>query len=278
MPERGTNVPQTMPRYASSSLMVVGVDLRPQTVSLVVVEHYGRRVHVTRAETLERSSLSAHALAAEFAGHEVVAAVTERVGVAPLIVPAAFPKSRYQEHAEVEAEDLVPGTKPGERVVQVVRGQTGAYIVAGDKRAIATREEELRELGLRPHRLDVSAFAWLRICPAGVIDDLGGSPLVALQDRRGPDAVNVADDLDPWTFANHAKSVIGRLKSEKEIVQLNLRYAGTRAERFEALRAVLDDSTLVTPLLIDGRAKRWSFAYALATWGYEHIASQGIGA
>jgi hypothetical protein len=268
-----------MPRHTSSSLTVVGVDLRPQTVSLVVVERTNRRVHVTRAETLERSSLEPQALAAQFAGCEVVAAITERVGVAPLIVPPAFPKSRYTEHAEVEAEELVPGTKAAERVVQVVRGESGTYIVAADKRAIASREEELRDLGVRPNRLDISAFAWLRICPTGVIDDLGGAPLVALQAGRGPYAVNFADDSDPWAFANHAKSVIGRLKSEQEIVQLNLAYAGTRADRFEALRRVLaDDGVVVTPLLIAGRAKRWPFAYALATWAYEHIASQGVAA
>lgn len=279
MPERGTNVPQTMPRHTSSSLMVVGVDLRPQTVSFVIAQRNGRRIHVTRAETLDRSSLAPQALAVQFAGCEIVAAITERVGVAPLIVPDAFPKSRYQDHAEVEAEELVPGTKPAERAVQVVRGQTGSYIVAADKRAIATREEELRQLGVRANRLDVSAFAWLRICPTGVIDDLGGSPLVALQAGRGPYAVNIADDADPWAFANHAKSVVSRVKSEQEIVQLNLAYAGTRVDRFDALRTVLgDDGTIVTPLLIDGRAKRWPFAYALATWAYEHIATQGVAA
>jgi hypothetical protein len=258
---------------------VVGVDLRPQTVSLVTVKRSGRRVYVMRAETLDRASLDPADLSARLHGPEIVAAITDRVGVAPLIVPSSFPKARYQEHAEVEAEELVPGTKIGERTVQVVRGPSGVYIVAADKRAIAERAAELHELGVKPTRIDVAAFAWLRICPTGVLDDLGGPPLIAIQAARGPYAVNVADDADPLDFANHAKAVIARVKREQEIVQPSLAYAGTRSDRFDALRTVLaEDGITITPLLIDGRAKRWPFAYALATWAFEHIATQGVAA
>lgn len=278
--------------FRRSQSLPLGVDLRPETVSIVAAVASGDRFDIREMQTLEvrpdeglpddlRVAQTLRDLVTSFSTHErrcVLAAPSSDVVTSVFRCPPGMSRSEAERAGALEADQTVPWPT-SERLVALdpIPGHSDQALLSIARTSVIERLIALANAaGLRPVAIDVPSCAWRRaVVEVDALLDCSSDRacLIVFGQFVGTSSTFAPRLLDE-RLAALVRTALGEARRDGFADVQRLAVIGPRL-RYESLQELLAiDGYHVSPVTIGTvEMPSWAFAYGLASWA---VAPRGL--